>query len=456
MLIRALVLATASILSIGAARAVDFEFTPVLLQGDPAPASVGGTFGSFYIDRQTSAAGEWALVTQLDGASTSSALFRFSDQATELVAGLGDIAPGAGGGSFDFLFGGPIDAAGDIVFRGGGSQPGLEFGGVFLASKGGGIAPLVLAGETAPSTGGAVFESFDAFAINASGDVAFGAVVRLSADEVWGGLFLISEGAVSALVQDGDLAPGTGGGSFVNFLGQIEFNDSDELVFSASVTGGAATRGIFVHSALGVRAVAVTGAAAPPPGGGSYTGFEGLPGINESGQVIFVAKIDGTPGAGLFVDSSGSVREVAREGDTVPGVPGAFQQIFDPDLNDAGDVVFSATLDSEFQPTGIFAEFGGVLTPVIVLDSTPAPGGGVFSAAEGSILTPSGDVRFGSSISAGPPRSGLFNAHPVTPAVPALSQHGSLLCVLSLLAAAGVTIRKSVNRIPPHRTQPRR
>lgn len=443
MLIRALILAIAVIFPAGIARSLDFDYTLILLEGDPAPPSVGGTYKNFYTSTQTSDVGEWALFAQLNGASTDTAIFRFSEAATDLVVAVGDTAPGTGGGIFENLLGAEINGGGNIVFRGFGDPAGNYFRGVFLASKGGGIAPLVLGGETAPGTGGAVFESFEGFSINSAGDVVFGAIVRLSADEVWRGIFLISEGVISALVQEGDTAPGTGGGSFGIFYSSPWINESREVVFSAEIRNSATTRGIFAQLALGIRAVAVSGGTAPAPGGGTFVRFDGGPRINASGQVAFVATIGGTPGAGLFVDSAGSLREVARVGDTAPGAPGAYQQIWSPFLNDAGDLSFSASLDAETYTRGSFAELGGVVTPVVIIHSTPAPGGGVFSYPNGALITELGYLQFSSVTSETTPLFGLYTANPAAAAVPLLSPGGLSLCVLSLLAVAGAVLRNS-------------
>lgn len=72
--------------------------------------------------------------------------------------------------------------------------------------------------------------------------------------------------------------------------------------------------------------------------GSQFSGFNNSVGINEVGDVAFVAGIAGG-GRGVFLYTAGGIVEIARE---EPGGPVTEIEFFAPDVNDAGLVVFRA------------------------------------------------------------------------------------------------------------------
>jgi hypothetical protein len=205
-----------------------------------------------------------------------------------------------------------------------------------------------LEGEAAPGTGGGEYDGFEAPALNDAGDVVFPAFVI--GGSVGRGLFRDSGGVDSALALAGDPAPDTGGGTFVDFL-YPDFNASGDVAFLANVNGGSATGGIFRISGGVVNAVAVEHGTAPGTGGGTYAVVTSLAPLNQGGDVVFSAALTGgsvDAGVFRFDAASGQVVPVALFGEIAPDGGGAtFAQFGFVDLNDAGQVALQATLSDE-------------------------------------------------------------------------------------------------------------
>jgi hypothetical protein len=174
----------------------------------------------------------------------------------------------------------------------------------------------------------------------------------------------------------------------------------------------------------------------PAPGGGNFT-FDFEPyGINNRGEVAFVADLDtdNDPttfnGEGVFIGRQGQILQIARSGQPAPG-GGTFGPV---DLgrialNDPGDVVFAFVLEPLTLPLGLnsgvyrFSHSQQTLSAVVVPNVTPAPGGGTFAGVgfNHTSINNLGDVVFsglvpGSDIAPSTPpgfeglASGLFRA----------------------------------------------
>src|SRR5215468_7422857 len=124
----------------------------------------------------------------------------------------------------------------------------------------------------------------------------------------------------------------------------------------------------------------------PAPGGGFFT-FDFEPyGINDRGDVLFVADLT-TGGEGVFLERKGHTSALARSGDPAPG-GGTFSGGVLPvlSLNGPGDVAFAFVLETcnpAFFNVGLYrySHASRVVTPVIVPCVTPAPQGGTFVGA---------------------------------------------------------------------------
>src|SRR5262245_40983069 len=70
----------------------------------------------------------------------------------------------------------------------------------------------------------------------------------------------------------------------------------------------------------------------------------------------------------LLTRSGTSFTSVVRTGDPLPApLSGTFDDFFDPQINDGGDIVFRATLNTESGRTGLFRYSGGTFLPITTL-----------------------------------------------------------------------------------------
>jgi len=237
-------------------------FGPVVLQGDPAPGTVGASFlrfSSFGGTLPLNEFGNTAFHAEVTGGDAIAfvndrGIWKENPDLT-LVARKGDIAPDAGGAVFNF-FG---------TFGGFDSTPSLNDVGnaaIFadLSDHREGIwkeSPelrlVALEGDPAPGTQGANFAGFDNFstgpAINNSGSVAFFGFLTGPGvtDDNNFGIWEVDEFGVHLVVRKGDeLEVRPGDFRILNRLDFIQagFNDSGQIAFTGSFTDG--SQGIFV------------------------------------------------------------------------------------------------------------------------------------------------------------------------------------------------------------------
>jgi len=286
--------------------------TPLLLSGAAAPPSVGGTLSAGLADLQPfglSPTGTLLFRSAVSGGSASSGVFlRYPGGTISALALVGGSAPGASGATFGSFTHPAIDALGRPAFCatlvGGSATRGL------FADTGSGLTAQVLSGSSAPGTGGGTFSDFQ-YPAGGSGAVAF--LGSVSGSSVTGGVFLADGGVVAAAVEN-QVAPGTGGGTFATVNSPTAINLHRSVSFSAGLSGGASSGGVFVYDAN-------TAALAPPalagdvvPGVSSPLASFGHVAMGGSGAIVFVADLaDGR--SGVFV---------ATPEQEIPGVPAAW------------------------------------------------------------------------------------------------------------------------------------
>jgi hypothetical protein len=207
-----------------------------------------------------------------------------------------------------------MNGRGDIVFTAlvsdadidPGTPPGDQGLGsaVFLADRKGRIRPVVRPGDAAP--GGQVFDWAQNPSVNDRGDVAFGAHVE--------GEECVSLGAPQRLVL---------------FCGES----------------------VYVRRADGT-VVSVAHQTDESPVARFRLAFG--PAINNAGDVLFIGDLTPPPDTGLatgvFLHQGGRTATIARPGDLMPGGGHVVSTTFtvgNYDLNNRGDVVFGARLDSD-------------------------------------------------------------------------------------------------------------
>ena len=321
-------------------------------------------------------------------------------------------APGMDDGVLLSFFGFPaLNASGDIAFEAGFSSGSAVFGPT--AGAGSSLGPIAQQNEVAPGVDdGAVFGpltgEFFELSLNASGDVAFGAILRTEpglgfppeGEFAGTAIFGPTAGTGSPLgliVRSGDPAPGVGDGAvFGGVQMPLMLNDSGDVVFTASLGTGTGNEvnsnnntAIFGPTAgAGSPLGLIVRENTPAPGvddGATFDNFtfrnSSSPSLNASGDISFVAElrtgtgdvVDESNDAGLFTAVDGEFQLVVREGDlfTVTLPDGSSTEdrtissiVFSQNgMNDAGMLVFILNFTDGTQ--GIFT---AVNSPVLLGD----------------------------------------------------------------------------------------
>lgn len=164
---------------------------------------------------------------------------------------------------------------------------------------------------------------------------------------------------VHVVAQKGDTLASEPVGAVITSLGSPAVAANGSVAFRAKLTAGIAgiastnASGIWRDDASGNRAlIARQSFIAEGTGGAVFAAFSD-PVVNSAGRVAFRATL--TPGiggstagnaAGIWTDATGSLAMIARKGEQPPGVATSakFANFTSIAINDAGDVVFQATI----------------------------------------------------------------------------------------------------------------
>jgi hypothetical protein len=401
-----------------------FVLTPLAFLGDPAPG--GGTFFGVFESNVINNRGDVLFGSNLPQDTPGeeflpAAVFLLRRGVPSEIARTGDDAPG--GGTFvrpGFLSPITLNDRGDVAFvfpLDPFSFPVGVNAGVYyrFSSSAHRLSPVVIPGVTA-APGGGVFAgaSFGA-SLNARGDLVFAGILLtdqgLPFPEQNGlgqGLFRARRtGAITSVVSPGDAAPPGGvskGGTF-DYAGSPWTNNRGDVAFQGHVAGeeilpssGFPPPG-FVISALGsvyvkngatgkIRSIAHAGDQAP--GGGVFRQAIS-PVLNDSGAIAFLGDLTPPPAShevtGVYLHRHGQTIVVARPGDEMPGggrfVTSATIIGWQIDVNNAGEVVFNATLDTDdngdgFPDTGLYL-FSNGKRRLVARTGTEIPGVGTIA-----------------------------------------------------------------------------
>src|SRR5712692_10320141 len=95
-----------------------FTFSPVVLQGQPAPGT-GGTFSLFSPSIHLNDSGAVIFWAKISGGNNGFGIFLFSRGEILPIVLEGQIAPGTSGGRFTYFQGWILNNAWDVLFRAG-------------------------------------------------------------------------------------------------------------------------------------------------------------------------------------------------------------------------------------------------------------------------------------------------------------------------------------------------
>jgi hypothetical protein len=384
-----------------------------ILSGAAVPSPVGGTLASPSL-LGLDDSGNVILTSGTQATGPSFALLRYHlDGSIDVVAYGGETAPGATGSTFESYFEGVSVAANGLVSF----ETILTSGPSAIYQQSGAGAPvlLVMDGQTAPLSGGATFKLFtpEGTSTLASGATYFSATtpsglpyfaaflgapssihplmttddsllpgskvtlitrrpqaaghfVGFGAQEAGGFLALfvtdLSSGTTQRVVTRGDAAPRTGG--VISAIGRYSYmNTNGQMVFAATIAGGAVNQAIFLWSpSTGLAKVVAVGDVSPIPGAtfsqlltpslstSTISSAATLSPLNDSGQVVFTATYSGTKsGTGVFLyQADGTIAKIYANGDPIvsndPFPDTAFLEpgVF---LNQAGQVAFQVLFE---------------------------------------------------------------------------------------------------------------
>lgn len=265
------------------------------------------------------------------------------------------------------------------------------------------VVSIARGGDTAPSSGGATFTSFDEPMVNESGDVVF---VGFLSDGGEGVYFMSKGGSLTKIARDGDTVSGA---TLSNDFDGPAINDDKTIYFVNRGMTGPFANALFAkpdHSTLG--AIIKQGDTAPGTNG-TFDSFNDM-GVNQiKGDIAIIASYTEDHGStfniGVWLNklvnkSTGKTKlvEVVKSGDALPGagggvissnIGGDLDCIDGPWVGENRLVAFAIdciTNDVNSVEESIWARAGtGKIKPFILKTDTPpaALGGTVSSLAVG-------------------------------------------------------------------------
>jgi hypothetical protein len=322
----------------------------VVMPGDAAPAPVGATFLSIESISQVPAFNDHGDVLFAASVPPTRGLFLASQGAIVPVVIAGDAAPPPAVGHFFFFSqnGMDLNDAGDLVF-GAWIQDDSSGGPIFrdavvFRPAGGSLAVLAVEDGPAPEGIGGTYSGFGSPTLNSHGDVAFFAGVdNGSSPRV---IVATSGGASHVVAARGDPAPGTGGGSFLDFNDRVTIDDSGRVLFRASVLQGFVSHGVFLRTQTGVAPIALPGGPAPGIPGGTISYLPQPASLGRSGIAVLPALVE-TPAGSVHVllaASDGVLGLIRKDGDPAPG-GGLYAELTqEPTIASDGNVSFTSAL----------------------------------------------------------------------------------------------------------------
>ncbi|TWU28147.1 DUF7453 family protein [Bythopirellula polymerisocia] len=277
------------------------------------------------------------------------------------------------------------------------------------AQADGDLRTVALSGDQVPGVDpGVMFSSFgssvleaSAPMIDASGRTAFlslltGAGVNSTNDF---GIYSEGGGTLAEVAREGNQAPSADPGVVFSSLRSPVFSAAGQTAFGSFLTGPGvnSTNGIGIYSDASGTLAEVARAGNQAPGADPGVVFSGLSFLNLSvlnvaGNTAFIGTLSGTGvnsanNSGIYGGGSGTLAEVAREGNQAPGAdPGVeFSSFNIPVINATGQTLFSGVLTgsgvNSTNDSGIYSMGGGTMSEV-ARKGNQAPGadpGVVFS-----------------------------------------------------------------------------
>ncbi len=339
--------------------------------GDPAPGTpVGTTFRNTF-DIVPNGVGQTAFLARVAGTnvtnSNDAGIWAGAPGSFGLVAREGDPAPGTSstytGGFIRLVY----NNAGQVAFQDrfeGNSRLGIWSG------TPGSIQAVALEGTPAPGFGsdatfGNLSPANHPLALNNNGKLAFFSEIftppgpgSSRPDTIWTG----KPGAISAVVVEDQVAPGTGGKLFSSLGKTVDINDNGAIGFRATLSGDRDSA--WFGDADDLSLIAQRNDSAPGLADDVIFKSFVAPLINDQGKFALLANVgeEGTARSetSLWIGSDESLELIVKRRDQVPGfADGTSFSIFrNVNFNNSGQVAFDGVFSGSESGTAIFATDG--------------------------------------------------------------------------------------------------
>jgi hypothetical protein len=418
-------------------RAATGTIVRVAVVGDASP--LGGVF-AMVGPGSLNASGSVAFLASGSTAGTSD-VFLWDGASVRKIAAAGDPAPL--GSTYEFLgtesFGfadgtkipvGPVpdvDDAGNVVFRA--ITAAGRRGFVRRAASG---TSIWLVRDLDPAPGGGTFFDFQAANVNSAGAIAFFADVRLGPTTFTSGWFEGSNAGARKVIAFGDpVGAGTCNGlAFSRNPMSFLDDDGNVILWTDVLLPGGGSRQHLVVGAPDGSLTVVAKRTDPTPLGGTYSGFDAWPSIDNLGRGAINAAVNGVIGVPTahFLFTA-----CAAAGATVRNGSGANASCFmapPPVLGSA----WSVTVDATAHP-------GATFTAVV---AHAQPSSGLFVGA-GEVLVDLASPRYFQSVLAG---GGVAVHGGTIPSTPSLA--GVTAALQGLILGGGAELCNAVDVVLGH------
>lgn len=411
-----------------------FAVAPVAVTGESAPGTGGLSFGCFpnywFAKLNESGVVAFKAATTPDPSGNcvdDNGLWVGTPGNAQLLARVGDAAPGTIGQSFLNLYNWSINASGTVAFNAWNIDPltgSYADTGAWIGSPGN-LELLVLSGDIAPGTGGLTYSypgagQLDDFGVAPIGGY-FGSIYN---DLGYGrGLWKGTPGFIEHVLVTGDPATGTDGLIFTDLIGGANAGNYRAIRGETDDPDPSRAEGIWTIGPDGINLIIRAGDEVPGTGGRILSKFwsanvapplnpeplnpssgDGIA-LNKQGEIaftVFLASADPLityDDEAILVHDAAGLRLAALTGDPAPGTEGvSFLDFNHNDLNNNGLMAFDASLNTPdmTRDHGIWVGTPDNLA-LLVREGDPAPGtaGETFAHMRfGPSLNDMGDVAF--------------------------------------------------------------
>ena len=336
--------------------------------------------------------------------SSSYRIFKSTKGVISSIVASGDPTPV--GGVFSVV-GSPSANSDKVIFHGI-IKKGSSNQGIFQKSNGK-ISKIVLEGDAAPD--GGVFAEFSSSprSVNKKGDIVFYSFVQKSLVEKGeleffgkNGIFKFSNDQISKIALVGDPAPNGGNFNIIRY-GVQPINDKGDIVFTSTVIDGSSFQGIFKSSGGKISSVISSGEKNDK--GITFSQF-GPPSINNKGDVVFFGGNTNIPSSkGIYKISEGKVSKMLSVGDVSP-LGGTFHNMDAILIDDNGNISFLGFIKDGKTNYGVFRISGNKISNVSNGDISPT--GETFKSVFMPIMNNNGNVVFSALLNSKTPTQGIF------------------------------------------------